>query len=161
IGACRLYDDIDASRRGTGDGIGRCRRRSAVMMVMTVMRALRLLAQSRERLLRAANVAALQRLTDLRERTPDRGVGVRGRSLAVALHLTERGVGLLGAGQIAGLDRGDQMPEFLTEIGLLVERRRGGRDARNGGRGHSASQRQVSRRPASPAITHKPVWLTD
>ena len=76
--------------------------------------------ERRQGLLRAAEVAVLQILPDLAERTRERCVRVGGGALAAILQLTERRVGLLGIGETSGVERGRKLIERLAEVGLTI-----------------------------------------
>ena len=79
----------------------------AAVMVMRALGALRLLLQRCQRLLRLADIARLQGVADLAD-------GLRERAAALArLRLGEGGIGALRGGQVAGLQRADQLRESL------------------------------------------------
>ena len=69
-----------------------------MVVVMGTLRAL--LLERRQCLLRAGEIARLQRLADLGERLPERAVGI---DLGAALGLRQRRIGLLRPGEIAGV----------------------------------------------------------
>ena len=78
-----------------------------MMMVMAAMRG-ELLLQRTERLLGVDNVAGLQSAADLLQRRGERPLG--GRRV-----LRECGIGLLGAGKVAGVDRLHELSELLLK----------------------------------------------
>jgi hypothetical protein len=85
-----------------------------MMMAVGMMAAFGLL-QRRQRLLGTRQVAALERLPDLAQRLGHRTIGIRRRSLAAALKLAQRRVGLLCAGKVSGIEGTHQLAEILTK----------------------------------------------
>jgi len=91
------------------------------MMAMMVMAAGLLgLLKRRQRLLRAGDIAVLQRLPDLIERLGERRVRGRGRTLTAILQVAQRRIGLLRIRKISGTHVAEQLIERLAEVCLAV-----------------------------------------
>jgi hypothetical protein len=87
--------------------------------VVAALSLLRLL-KGRQRLLRAGDIAVLQRLPDLIERLGKRRVRGRGRTLTAALQIDQRRIGLLRIRKVSGTDVAEELVERLTEVCLAI-----------------------------------------
>lgn len=90
------------------------------VMVMAAGLCLLGLLKRRQCLLRAGDIAVLQRLPDLIERLGERRVRSRGRTLAAILQVAQRRIGLLRIRKVSGTDIAEQLIERLTEVCLAV-----------------------------------------
>ena len=93
------------------------------MMVMTAglyLLGLLGLLKRRQGLLRAGNIAVLQRLPDLIESLGERRVRGRGRTLTAILQVAQRRIGLLRIRKVSGADVAEELVERLTEVCLAI-----------------------------------------
>ena len=90
------------------------------VMVMAAGLCLLGLLKRRQCLLRAGDIAVLQRLPDLIERLGERRVRSRGRTLTAILQIAQRRIALLGIRKVSGTDVAEQLIERLTEVCLAV-----------------------------------------
>lgn len=91
-----------------------------MMAVMVMAASLLGLLKRRQRLLRAGDIAVLQRLPDLIERLGERRVRSRGRTLTAILQIAQRRIALLGIRKVSGTDVAEELIERLTEVCLAV-----------------------------------------
>ena len=92
------------------------------MMAVMVMTALGLLGllKRRQRLLRAGNIAVLQRLPDLIESLGEWRVRGRRWALTFVLQIAQRRKALLCIRKVSGTDVAEELVERLTEVCLAV-----------------------------------------
>jgi len=93
------------------------------MMVMTAglyLLGLLGLLKRRQGLLRAGNIAVLQRLPDLIESLGERRVRGRRWALTFVLQIAQRRIALLCIRKVSGTDVAEELVERLTEICLAV-----------------------------------------
>ena len=94
----------------------------AVMMMaagLCLLGLLRLLKR-RQRLLRAGNIAVLQRLPDLIESLGEWRVRRRRWALTFVLQIAQRRIALLCIRKVSGTDVAEELIERLTEVCLAV-----------------------------------------